>query len=155
MWMPMTRRDMLKSSAAGFGYLALRGLLAQAAAAASTGSPLAPRVAHHKARAKRVIFLFMHGGPSQLDTFDYKPRLQREDGRDLPFAPALGTTAGRRLLASPWKFAQHGSSGAWVSELFPEVARQMGRTRPAAVGLLYRGLKQLREMLREQREGES
>jgi hypothetical protein len=126
MQMSMTRRDMLKSSAAGFGYLALRGLLAEAAATAGpTGGPLAPRPGHHKARARRVIFLFMHGGPSQLDTFDYKPRLQREDGRDLPFAPAQGTLAGRRLLASPWKFTQHGHSGAWVSELFPEVARHV------------------------------
>jgi hypothetical protein len=121
--MSMTRRDMLRTAGAGFGYLALRGLLAEAAA--QERGPLAPRPGHHHARARRVIFLFMHGGPSHLDTFDYKPRLQRDDGRELPFAPAQGTTAGRRLLASPWRFARHGQSGAWVSELFPELARHV------------------------------
>jgi hypothetical protein len=121
--MTITRRQMLKASGAGFGYLALRGLLAEAAA--QQPGPLAPRPGHHPARVKRVIFLFMHGGPSHLDTFDYKPRLWRDDGQELPFAPAPGTTAGRRLMASPWKFARHGQSGAWVSELFPEVARHV------------------------------
>src|SRR6516225_7405314 len=116
----MTRRDMLRASGAGFGYLALRGLLAEAAA--YDQGPLGARPGHHPARAKRVIFLFMHGGPSHLDTFDFKPRLQREDGQELPFAPAQGTTAGRRLMASPWKFARHGQSGAWVSELFPHLS---------------------------------
>jgi hypothetical protein len=119
----MTRRDMLKASGAGFGYLALRGLLAEAAA--QERGPLAPRPGHHAPRARRVIFLFMHGGPSHVDTFDYKPRLQSDDGRDLPFALAQGTTASRRLMASPWRFSQHGQSGAWVSELFPELARHV------------------------------
>ena len=119
----MSRRQMLMSTGAGFGYLALQGLAAEAAAQAA--GPLAPRAGHHPARAKCVIFLFMHGGPSQLDTFDYKPRLERDNGKDLPFAPAPGTTAGRKLMASPWKFARHGQSGAWVSELFPEVARHV------------------------------
>jgi hypothetical protein len=119
---PMTRRDLLKTAGAGFGYLALRGLLAETARASG---PLSPRPGHLRPRAKRVIFLFMHGGPSQLDTFDYKPRLQRDDGKDLPFAPAPGTTASRRLLASPWRFARHGRCDAWVSELFPEVARHV------------------------------
>jgi len=114
---------MLKATGAGFGYLALRGLAAEAAVQAR--GPLAPRPGHHPARARSMIFLFMHGGPSQLDTFDYKPRLQRDDGKELPFAPAPGTTASRRLMASPWKFAQHGQSGAWVSELFPQVARHV------------------------------
>jgi len=114
---------MLKATGAGFGYLALRGLAAEAAAQAQ--GPLAPKPGHHPARAKSIIFLFMHGGPSQLDTFDYKPRLQRDDGKELPFAPAPGTTASRKLLASPWKFARHGESGAWVSELFPQVARHV------------------------------
>jgi Protein of unknown function (DUF1501) len=120
---PMSRRQMLMTTGAGFGYLALRGLAAEAAAQAA--GPLAPRPGHHPARAKCVIFLFMHGGPSQLDTFDYKPRLQRDNGKDLPFAPAPGTTAGRKLMASPWRFARHGQCGAWVSELFPEVARHV------------------------------
>jgi hypothetical protein len=119
----MTRREMLQASGAGFGYLALRGLAAEAAAEAR--GPLAPRAGHHAAKAKRIIFLFMHGGPSQVDTFDYKPRLARDGGKELPFAPAKGTTVSRTLMASPWKFARHGASGAWVSELFPEVARHV------------------------------
>jgi hypothetical protein len=114
---------MLRAAGAGFGYLAFSGLAAEAAADAR--APLAARPGHHRARAKRIIFLFMHGGPSQVDTFDYKPRLQREDGKDLPFAPAPGTTVSRKLLASPWKFARHGQSGAWVSELFPQVAKHV------------------------------
>ena len=116
----MTRRHLLKSAAAGFGYLAFAGL-----AAAEQTPPLIPRVGHHPARAKRVIFLFMHGGPSQVDTFDHKPRLAKEDGKDLPFEPAKGTTVSRKLMASPWKFRQYGECGHWVSELFPEVAKHV------------------------------
>jgi hypothetical protein len=119
----LSRRQMLMNSAAGFGFLALRGLFAQGTEEA--GGPLAPKAGHHPERAKRVIFLFMHGGPSQVDTFDYKPLLQRDHGKDLPFAPAKGTTASRKLMASPWKFKRHGQSGAWVSELFPCVARHV------------------------------
>ena len=69
----------------------------------------------------------MHGGPSQVDTFDYKPELQKRDGERLPFSPAknLDPTATRqaKLMGSPWEFRQHGESGLWVSELFPEVAK--------------------------------
>ncbi len=121
--MTITRRRMLQSAAAGFGYLALRGLVAESAE--QVRGPLAAKAEHHPASAKRIIFLFMHGGPSQVDTFDYKPRLERDDGKDLPFAPAKGTTASRKLMASPWKFKRHGQSGAWVSELFPCVARHV------------------------------
>lgn len=117
-----SRRQLLKSAAAGFGYLALTGLTTEAALLEK--DPLRPRPTHHPARAKRVLFLFMHGGPSQVDTFDYKPRLQRDHGKDLPFAPSQGVGAlSRKLMASPWKFAQHGRSGLWVSELFPSLAR--------------------------------
>lgn len=81
---------------------------------------------HHAAKAKRVIFLFMHGGPSHVDTFDYKPELNKRDGERLPFAPAknLDPTATRqaKLLASPWEFKQRGQSGLWVSDLFPHLA---------------------------------
>ncbi len=116
----LTRRDALKSFACGFGSMAFSGA---AALAASSGIP------HHRPRAKRVIFLFMHGGPSQVDTFDYKPRLQAESGNRLPFTPAknLDPTAAvkARLLGSPWKFKQHGQSGLWCSELFPEVAKRI------------------------------
>src|SRR5262245_58302425 len=120
----LTRRQMLRAASAGFGYMALAGLATERALAESK-DPLAPRPGHHPAKAKRVIFLFMHGGPSQVDTFDYKPLLAKQDGQDLPFEPARGTTVTRKVLASPWKFARHGESGAWVSELFPEVARHV------------------------------
>ncbi|HTU18811.1 MAG TPA: DUF1501 domain-containing protein [Gemmataceae bacterium] len=117
-----SRRELLKGVAAGFGYLALAGLATEAAEADK--EPLAPRKPHHVARARRVIFLFMHGGPSQVDTFDYKPRLQRDDGKELPFAPSQGVGAlSRKLMASPWKFNRHGTAGLWVSELFPCVAK--------------------------------
>ncbi len=120
---PFSRREMLRSSAAGFAGLALAGLLAEEAAASTRGNPLAARPPHFLARAKRVIFLFMHGGPSQVDTFDYKPLLERDHGKPLPFAkPRVVSSETGNLLKSPWKFQQHGQSGAWVSELFPHTA---------------------------------
>jgi hypothetical protein len=122
---PLTRRDFLRQSGAGFGALALSGL-AQGLGLGGADRPLAPRVPLHVPRAKRVIFLFMHGGPSQVDTFDYKPLLQRDDGKPLPFAkPRVQFAQTGNLLASPWKFRQHGESGAWVSELFPHVAERV------------------------------
>jgi hypothetical protein len=120
-----SRRDLLKSAACGFGYTALAGLMAERALAESAKGPLAPRPTHHKPRAKRIIFLFMHGGPSQVDTFDYKPRLEKDDGKNLPFAPAKGTTVSNKILASPWKFEKYGECGHHVSSLFPEVAKHV------------------------------
>jgi hypothetical protein len=117
---------MLRESAAGFGSLALAALLAEEsrAAAAAPASPLAARPPHFRARARRVIFLFMKGGPSHVDTFDYKPRLQRDDGKPLPFAkPRVQFAETGMLLASPWKFQPAGECGTPVSELFPHVAR--------------------------------
>ncbi len=115
----VSRRGLLKSAACGFGSLAFSGL-----AQAALGYP-----AHHAARAKRVIFLFMHGGPSQVDTFDYKPELQQRGGQKLPFAPAKNldpaATSRAKLMASPWDFKQYGRSGLWVSDLFPEVAKHV------------------------------
>jgi Protein of unknown function (DUF1501) len=122
---PMSRRDLLRLSSAGFGSLALAGLLADTARGADkrADTPLAPKPPHFPARAKRVIFLFMHGGPSQVDTFDYKPLLERDHGKPLPFAkPRVVSSQTGNLLRSPWKFTQHGQSGAWVSELFPHLA---------------------------------
>ncbi len=115
------RREMLRLSSIGFGSLALASLLQDEAA--GTQKPLASRSPHFTARANRIIFLFMHGGPSQVDTFDYKPLLNRDDGKPLPFAkPRVVSSQTGNLLRSPWKFHQHGQSGAWVSELFPHVA---------------------------------
>jgi hypothetical protein len=105
--------------------MAFAGLAAEQALADTAKSPLAPRPTHHKPRAKRVIFLFMHGGPSQVDTFDYKPALAKHDGKDLPFAPAKGTTVSRKVMQSPWKFKQYGECGHQVSELFPEMAKHV------------------------------
>src|SRR5947209_8701861 len=88
---PLTRRQMLGRSAQGFGTVALAALLAEAAeGSGAERSPLAPRPPHFAARARNVIFLYMDGGPSQVDTFDPKPRLDREHGR--PFAPAIEPT---------------------------------------------------------------
>src|SRR5947207_1581094 len=117
----ISRRELLRTSSAGFGNLALAGLLGESAFAAE--NPLAPKPPHFTAKARRVIFLFMHGGPSHVDTFDYKPLLIRDDGKPLPFAkPRIVSSQTGNLLRSPWKFCQYGQSGAWVSELFPHVA---------------------------------
>ncbi len=123
-----TRREMLTQSANGFGMLALSAMLAEEAKAdvkinAPIQDPLAPKAPQFPAKAKRVIFLFMHGGPSQVDTFDYKPLLERDDGKPLPFnKPRVVSGQTGNLLKSPWSFKQHGQSGAWASELFPEIA---------------------------------
>ncbi len=124
-----TRRQWLQEVAAGFGSLALAALLAEeeARAQAAPNDPLAPRTPHFPAKARRVLFLFMHGGPSHIDTFDYKPLLERDHGKPLPFAkPRVVSSETGNLLRSPWKFRQCGPQGAWVSELFPNLARMMG-----------------------------
>jgi hypothetical protein len=116
----LTRRDMLRVSSAGFGSLALASLLQEEASAAG---PLAPRKPHFPARAKQVIFLFMHGGPSQVDTFDYKPLLERDHGKPLPFSkPRVFSATTGNLLKSPFTFKQYGDSGIWMSQLFPHLA---------------------------------
>ena len=116
---------MLRVSGAGFGSLALAAMLGQQTSAdTSKPNPLASKPPHFAAKAKRVIFLFMHGGPSQVDTFDYKPLLTRDNGKPLPFdKPRVVSSQTGNLLASPWKFQQYGQSGAWVSDLFPHVGR--------------------------------
>src|SRR4029079_6135827 len=122
----LTRRELLRRSGGGFGAIALASLLAdesgspRKAAAGEAVDPLAVRQPHFAARAKRVIFLFMPGGPSQVDTFDPKPRLTMDDGKP---SPKLYLGQQRNLLASPWKFQRYGASGLDVSELFPHPAR--------------------------------
>ncbi|MCE3018078.1 MAG: DUF1501 domain-containing protein [Pirellula sp.] len=112
-----TRRELLQSASAGFGYLAFSGLSTlHAQETAAAANPLAPKAPHFKARAKRVIFLCMQGGPSHVDTFDYKPKLASDAGKG-------GKSGGGKLLASPWKFKQQGKSGLWISELFPEIGK--------------------------------
>jgi hypothetical protein len=113
-----SRRRFLKTTGSGFGYLAFAALATEAAAR-DAANPLAPKQGHFPARAKRVIFLCMEGGPSHVDTFDYKPRLSADDGK--PFGK--GRLSGAKLLGSPWKFRKYGQSGLYVSELFPEVGK--------------------------------
>ena len=137
---PLGRREMLRQSAAGFGSLALTALLAQESSAAKRknrnskpqpqnsklDNPLAVKEPHFPGKAKRVIFLFMHGGPSQVDTFDYKPLLTRDHGKPLPFAkPRVVSSQTGSLLKSPWEFKQYGESGIHVSDLFPEVGKMV------------------------------
>ncbi|MDR3636484.1 MAG: DUF1501 domain-containing protein [Isosphaeraceae bacterium] len=122
----LSRRELLRSAGGGFAALALAGLLADEACGAGDPdprNPLAARPPHFPARAKRVIFLFMHGGPSQVDTFDHKPLLDRDHGKPLPFAkPRVVSSETGNLLRSPFRFRRHGASGIAVSELFPHLS---------------------------------
>lgn len=129
--MPTTRsrREFLKETALGFGSLALTALVAQTAGATS---PLAVRTPHFRPRAKRVILLFMEGGPSHVDLMDYKPELFRRHGQRLPFdlmprqwREGRGESPDEfgPLMATPVKFAQHGQSGLWLSDAMPHLAR--------------------------------
>lgn len=110
-----SRRDCLKSASAGFGMLALAGLCQEQTAAAE--NPLAPKRPHFPPTAKRVIFLCMRGGPSQMESFDYKPKLNADNLKP-------GRNGSSKLFGSQWKFSQHGQCGAWVSELFPYLAER-------------------------------
>ncbi len=112
----MSRRAALKSLSSGFGYLAFAGLSTMAAEKAQ--SPLAPKAPHFQPRAKRVIFLCMRGGPSHLDTFDYKPELKKHSGEPGKY----GARGGAKLLGSPFEFKPSGKSGLHISELYSKVA---------------------------------
>jgi hypothetical protein len=125
----ISRREMLSRAGCGFGLLALSDLLAAESASSQTGeskgagNQFASHVPHHLPRAKRVIFLYMPGGPSHVDLFDPKPRLIVDNGKPLPFPkPKLERAKTGNLLASPWKFSKHGQSGVEVSELLPQTA---------------------------------
>ncbi|MBL6707580.1 MAG: DUF1501 domain-containing protein [Planctomycetaceae bacterium] len=111
---PLSRREALASLSAGFGFLAFAGLTSAQPADASKTSALAPRKPDFEARAKRVIFLCMRGGPSHVDTLDYKPRLKQDHERPSSY--------GTPWMGSPWEFKQHGDSGLWISELLPNIA---------------------------------
>ena len=123
-----SRRHFLESAGLGFGSVALAGLLHSEGLLADESNatnPLAPTHSHFQPRAKAVIWLFQTGSPSQVDTFDYKPELQKRNGQSLDGAdPKTGffTTSGK-CLKSPFKFKQHGESGAWISEIFPNISR--------------------------------
>ena len=129
------RRDFLRRAGLGAGTLGLATLLRDsgllvAPANASATDPLAPRPPHLPAKAKSVIWLFMNGGPSQVDTWDYKPELIARDGKELAgFDNTTGffTGAVGPLMKSPFGWAQHGQSGTWVSDLFPHLSRQVDK----------------------------
>ncbi|MFM1803112.1 MAG: hypothetical protein RJA81_2464, partial [Planctomycetota bacterium] len=114
----LTRREMLNRTAGGFGMVGLSGMLASASESgpvgSSTSNPLLPKATHFPPKAKHVIFLFMNGGPSHVDTFDPKPELKKQEGKPGP---------GGKYLPSPFKFSRHGQSGIEISELFPHVAK--------------------------------
>ena len=119
------RREALKQSAVGFGSIALAGLLADQSKAAVI-DPLAAKPPHFTPKAKRMIFLFMKGGPSHVDTFEQKPMLDRDHGKPFPYdKPKVQFAPTGNLLKSPWKFSPHGRCGHMVSELFPNVARHV------------------------------
>jgi hypothetical protein len=141
---PFSRRQLLAQAGGGAGLLALATLLADqgllvggasAAEGAAGGSaadprlnPLAPKKSHFPAKAKSVIWLFMNGGPSQVDTWDYKPELERRDGQELEgFDKNTGffTAQVGPVMKSPFAFARHGESGGWVSEIFPKMAEHV------------------------------
>ncbi|MDB4537747.1 DUF1501 domain-containing protein [Akkermansiaceae bacterium] len=126
-----SRRDMLQQSACGFGAVALSALLGEntygKTADYNPTNPLAQKNPHYAPKAKNIIFLYMDGGPSHVDTFDYKPTLAKYNGQDPRKAigklePTQFDNIGK-VMQSPWKFKQHGQSGAWVSELFPHIAK--------------------------------
>ncbi len=136
---PINRRQMLARCANGFGGVALTALMAEQAygarvvqrpavipGAPDPNSPYAPRQPHFKPRAKNVIFMYMDGGPSQVDTFDPKPMLDKYNGKPFPMKmePTQFNSNGNSL-ASPWKFKQYGQSGIPVSDLFPHVAKHV------------------------------
>src|SRR5207247_3584807 len=124
---PMNRRQMLRRFANGFGMLGLAGLLTDefigSVLAEGKASPLTLKPPQFPAKANRVIFLFMSGGPSHVDTFDPKPRLTQDSGKPLPFEkPKLERTKTGNLLGSPFSFKKHGQSGIEVSDLLPNIA---------------------------------
>ena len=127
----ISRRQMLRNSACGFGGLALAGLASQSATADERIPSLEMRAPMFAPKAKRVIFVFMQGGPSHVDSLDYKPELKKRDGTEIDFKGVrfgtFGKDSRRKLLQPLWKFAQHGNCGRYVSELFPEMAKHVDK----------------------------
>lgn len=144
----ISRRQFGAVSSFSLGSLAVSAFAPWRAAFASQGPPLVP---HFAPRARRVIFLFMHGGPSHVDTFDYKPLLARDDGKPLPFDLPPQVDAVPKILNGPWQFQQRGESGLWVSSLLPHMASQAdslcvirsmhtrGQSHGQAVGMINTG----------------
>jgi hypothetical protein len=132
-----TRREFLWQAGAGFTSLGLTGLLSgdgffnnvMAAESQPMANPLAPKPPHHAAKAKSVIFLFMYGGPSHIDTFDYKPTMYDLDGKTVKVKTKGrgGAKSEGRIVGPKWSFKQYGESGQWVSELFPHLAQHVDK----------------------------
>ena len=147
----LSRRDFGAVGTFTLGSLAISALAPwRTAFGAAGGAPVMTKP-HVTPRAKRVIFLFMHGGPSHVDTFDYKPLLARDNGKPLPFALPPNIDAVPKLLDGPWEFKQRGESGLWVSSLLPRMAEQAdslcvvrsmhtkGQSHGQAVGMINTG----------------
>src|ERR1044071_752067 len=116
----MTRRELLSTMGAGFGMVGLQGL--QGAEVAL--DPLKPKQPHFPAKAKRVIYLFLNGGPSQMDTFDPKPALDKYHGQPMPAGNLRTERKTGTLLRSPFTFKKYGQSGIEISEIFPRLAKR-------------------------------
>jgi Protein of unknown function (DUF1501) len=122
---PRTRREALRAMGTGFGMTALAAMLGESMRAAETGDPWEPKEPHFAPRAKRVIFVFLSGGLSAIDSFDHKPALDRYDGKPLPYAtPRTEFTTGN-LMRSPFAFAKYGRNGHEVSEIFPHIGESI------------------------------
>lgn len=120
----LSRRNLLASLGGGFGALALQAMLAEEGLSAE-GHPASPRL-HHPAKARRVLQLFMNGGASQMDTFDYKPELEKQHGKKVDFGiTAAATSVPGAVMKSPFEFKRHGESGRWVSSVFPQIAKHV------------------------------
>src|SRR5215469_2673756 len=122
---PFTRREALKKFATGFGmagFAAAAGQPLAAATAESSGNPWTPKPPQFAPKAKHVIVVFLQGGLSQVDSFDYKPMLDKYDGKPLPYETPRTEFATGNLMRSPFRFAQYGKNGTWVSEIFPRIA---------------------------------
>src|SRR5436190_17137901 len=126
----VSRRRFLQKTGSGFGLLALSSLLSESAGAAQVINPLAAKASHFSCKAKSVIWLFMNGGQSQVDTWDYKPELEKQDGKELKgFDPNTGFFNAQvgPLMKSPFKFTKHGQCGKMVSEIFPYMAKHVDK----------------------------
>ncbi len=119
--LPLSRRDMLRSTSIGFGALAFSGLCAEQIRAEARG-PLSPKQPHFPAKAKRVIFMCMRGAPAQVDTFDYKPRDRQVASTNIS-PKSKGKSAGKGRAGSVIPFSQHRESGLWIADTMPNLAK--------------------------------
>src|SRR5207249_3998215 len=119
----LTRRDALKQFATGFGMAGFAATAGAATAGVPAGNPWTPKPPHFAPKAKHVIVIFLQGGLSQIDSFDYKPLLDKYDGKPLPYETPRTEFATGNLMKSPFTFKQYGTNGIEVSELFPHTAK--------------------------------